>query len=134
MRFLTIVARSASRVWKLWTGSPAAVHWVRALARVSGETWRAAPPTPRGLRRVRIGVLEQQRGEPPLHVPLDVVGQHADEHVGAHAVFQVVVDRADLQVHRLEAAEGTLDGAEALVGAHGVGRPSSSAATLVRTT
>ena len=76
-----------------------------------------------GLRRVRIGVLEQQRGEPPLHVPLDVVGQHADEHVGAHAVFQVVVDRADLQVHRLEAAEGALDGAEALVGAHGVGRP-----------
>ena len=78
---------------------------------------------PRGLRRVRIGVLEQQRGEPPLHVPLDIVGQHADEHVGAHAVFQVVVDRADLQVHRLEAAEGALDGAEALVGAHGVGRP-----------
>ena len=74
---------------------------------------------PRGLRRVRIGVFEQQRGKPPLHVPLDVVGQHADEHVGAHAVLQVVVDRADLQVHRLEAAEGALDGAAGLVAAVG---------------
>ena len=32
------------------------------------------------------------------HVPLDVVGQHAQEHMRAHALLAVVEDRAHLQV------------------------------------
>ena len=44
--------------------------------------------------------------------------QHAQKHVGAHPVGQPVVDRPDLQIDALEAAEGALDQAQRLVTAH----------------
>ena len=47
-----------------------------------------------------------------------MVGEHAQEDVGAHAVCQPVVDRADLEIDRLQAAERPLDQGERLVGAH----------------
>ena len=38
------------------------------------------------------------------HVPLDVVGEHAQEDVGAHARRGPVVDRADLEIDGLDAS------------------------------
>ena len=51
----------------------------------------------------------------------DVVGEHAQQGVGAYAVFEVVVDRADLDqvFHR---AEGPLGHLQLLVGANDGGR------------
>ena len=65
-------------------------------------------------------VVEQEGGEFFSHVPLDVVGEHAEEDVGADAIRSVVVDGSDLEVHGFEAAEGAFDAGEALVGADGV--------------
>ena len=53
-------------------------------------------------------------------MPLHVVGEHAHEDMRADPLSGVVVDRAHLEVHGLEAAEGAFDGAQALVGAHGL--------------
>ena len=47
---------------------------------------------------------EEQRSPSPAHVPLDVVGEHAQEDVCAHAIGGAVVDRTHLQVDRLERA------------------------------
>jgi hypothetical protein len=34
-------------------------------------------------------------------MPFQVVGEHAEEHVGAHAIGQPVIDRPDLEIDRL---------------------------------
>jgi hypothetical protein len=49
-------------------------------------------------------------------VPFDIVGQQAQEDVGAHARAAAMVERADLQIGGLHRAEGALDPAEALIG------------------
>lgn len=41
-RFLTIVAKSESREWKLWTGHLAAVVLVRALRCAAADRWAGA--------------------------------------------------------------------------------------------
>jgi len=41
-------------------------------------------------------------------VPLNVVGQHAQEHVGANAIPEPMMDRPNMQVDRLEASKGAL--------------------------
>ncbi len=53
-------------------------------------------------------------------MPGQVVGEHAEEDVRPDAVFEAVVDRADLELGALEGAECALDLFEALVGAHDV--------------
>ena len=75
-----------------------------------------------GVGRCEWGVVgEQQWREALLEFEGDVVGEHAEEHVRADAVFEVVVDRADLDrvFHRSERALGHL---ELLVGADRGGR------------
>ncbi len=69
----------------------------------------------RALRGGRGGVvvLEQHRGEVSLHVPDDVVGQNAQEDMGADAMGPAVVDRTDVEVARLEVAKAALGMAEA---------------------
>ena len=57
--------------------------------------------------------------EPGAHVPFHVVGQHAQEHMRADPVGGPVEHGPHLQVHGLQASEGALDRAQALVGAHG---------------
>src|SRR5246127_3379788 len=54
-------------------------------------------------------------------MPFQVVGEHAKKHVGPHAIGQPVIDWSDLEIDRLDAAEGTLDQAEGFVAAHGGG-------------
>ena len=43
------------------------------------------------------------------HVPLHVLGQQAQEHIGAHPVRTTVVEGANLPIHRLHVAEDPLD-------------------------
>ena len=49
-----------------------------------------------------------------------MVGEHAQQDVGAHALWAPVVDGPHHEVDGLAAAEGTLDAAQSLVGAHRV--------------
>ena len=65
-------------------------------------------------------ILEQQGRQLLAHVPVDVIGEHAEEDVRPHAAGEPVVDGADVEVDRLEVAEGALDVGEALVGEHRV--------------
>src|SRR4051812_26064324 len=66
-----------------------------------------------------LGVLllvgEHQLAPRLAHVPLDVVGEHAQEDVGADAIFAPVVDRPDLEVDGLEGAEGAFHAGQRLV-------------------
>ena len=54
-------------------------------------------------------------------MPFEIIGEHAQEHVGAHARAQPVENRTDVEVCSLEAAKGALDTGEALVGTHRIG-------------
>jgi hypothetical protein len=60
-------------------------------------------------------ILEEDGGEGLAHVPLEVIGEHAEEDVGAHAVGEAMVDGSDLEIDGLDRAEGALDEGEALV-------------------
>ena len=63
-------------------------------------------------------VVEQDGLERLAHVPFDVVGEHAEEARGrARGGAVRWIDRADLEIDGLEAAEGALDLAKAFVGA-----------------
>lgn len=61
-------------------------------------------------------ILEQQRRQRPAHVPGDVIGEHAEKDMRPHPAGEAMVHGADLEVDRLERAEGALDPGEALVG------------------
>jgi hypothetical protein len=43
------------------------------------------------------------------HMPLDLVGDHAQQDVRTHPVFEAMVNRADFEVDRLKTAEGLFD-------------------------
>src|SRR5208282_6796464 len=58
-----------------------------------------------GGRGFGIVVLKQHRGEVALHVPDDVVGQHAQKDMGSDAMGPAMVDRTDVEVARFEVAE-----------------------------
>ena len=79
--------------------------------------------------RVEFVVLEQHRRQGLPHVPLDVVGEHAQKDVGAHVGFAAVADGAHAQINAFEAAEGLLDLPETLVGAHSVRCPKRTGRT-----
>ena len=72
-----------------------------------------------GFRRL-IFVGEEQGAPRFAHVPLDVVGEHAQQDVRAHPIGQMVVDGAHLQIDRLERAEGAFHIAQGLVAAHDI--------------
>ena len=89
---------------------------------------------PEGFGGFGVVVVEEEGCEVVSHVPLDVVGEHAEEDVGADAVGASVVDRSDLEVDGFEGAEGALDAGEVLVGADGLGASRRSGSTLERMT
>ena len=74
---------------------------------------RVAP----GPHRGRVALLEQQRCQPP-HVPLDAIGEHAQQDTAAHLILAVDVDWADPE-KILARAEGPLGAGEALAGLRG---------------
>ena len=80
------VARSAMSDWKLWTGRSSSVRLVAALRlaaleRVALATTEAAGRLGGGL----VVIVEQDGLERLAHVPFEIVGEHAQQHVGAHA-------------------------------------------------
>src|SRR5271157_199297 len=97
-------------------------------------------------RRVRGDFVREQKRLPGFgHMPLHVIGQHAEEDVGLDAGLQAMPDRAHLEIGALQRAEGTLHFGEPFVvqdssfGAHlrfgGAGadhRPSSAASAATR--
>ena len=68
--------------------------------------WRHGVPRCLGLL-VFIG--EEQRAPSFDHMPLDVVGEHGEEDVGADAALQAMSDGPDHQVNTFETAEGPFD-------------------------
>jgi hypothetical protein len=54
--------------------------------------------------RILVGVVVEHRRQALAHVAFQVVGEHADKHVGPHAISQPVIDRPDLEIDRLDAA------------------------------
>jgi hypothetical protein len=91
-------ASAESRSRKLWQGKPVAVAFGLRLALGLGG---AGGPG----RGVWLGggvfVVEEQLGPGLAQVPLEVVGEHAEQDVGAHAVLEPVVDRAGQEVEAL---------------------------------
>ena len=78
---------------------------------------RLCRPHDRGaLGGARLVIGEQDRRQGAAHVVLDIVGQHAQEHVRLHATVEPVEHRPHSQVDTLERAERTLDERQALVG------------------
>ncbi len=51
-----------------------------------------------------------------------IIGEHAQEHMGAHAPRQAMVDGADVEVHGFHGAKRALDVSEAFVGGDNGGR------------
>ena len=56
-----------------------------------------------------VGVVVEHGGQALAHVPFEIIGEHAEEDVGAHAVFEPVVDRPDMEVEGLDRPDGVLD-------------------------
>src|SRR5271165_5606518 len=65
-----------------------------------------------------VGVVVEHGRQALAHVPFQVVCEHAQKHVGAHTLGQPVIDRPDLEIDGLDAAEGALHQAEGFVAAH----------------
>jgi len=59
-------------------------------------------------------VVKEHRSPRLAHVPPDVVGENAQEDVGAHAIRVAVVDGAHLQIDGLDASECLLDAPSSL--------------------
>ena len=65
-------------------------------------------------------VLVEQHGcQAAAHVPFEIVGKHAEQHMRAHPWCGPMVYRAEFQIDGFHRTEGTLDNGEALVGSHG---------------
>jgi hypothetical protein len=101
-----MVARFLSRSWKLCTGRSWALDLVAALC-LARERWAGATTEwAQGTGGVGVFVIEDQGSQGLAQVPFDVVGQHADEDVGADTVGQAMVDGSDFEVDALAGAEG----------------------------
>jgi len=75
----------------------------------------------RGLGGGLVVVVEEDGSEGLAHVPFEVVGEHAQQDMGADAVGAAMVDGADLEIDGLMAAEGALDPGELLVAGDNAG-------------
>ena len=76
---------------------------------------RRIAPGPAGGRTV---VLKQHRRGAPAQMPFQVVGQHAQEHLGAAPFGLVDVDRAHLELAQFQGSECPFHPCQALVGIH----------------
>ena len=90
---------------KLWTWLPSSSVLESALCWAASERLAGATGS-----RVDFGlevfVGEQERTPGLQHVPLDVVGEQAQENVGANAALQVVVDGTHFKIQGLERTKG----------------------------
>ena len=66
-------------------------------------------------------VIVEQKGLPGrTHGPFDIIGQHAQQNMGADTMGPTMIDGPNLQVHGLEATKGALHRGPALVGPDGL--------------
>src|SRR6516225_6461557 len=112
-----MVARSASGLVKLWTGFLGGAF-------VGGNNKRGIGAFGGGDGAGTFGgaggfvvVDKQDWGQGLFHVPTDVVGQHAQEHVRAHSLGEPVADGTHVEF-AVEAAKEPLDVFESLVAGH----------------
>ena len=111
------VARSARRLWKLWTARPSSVR--PRVCCLGGRRACCFGDDAGALcgGGVAIVVIIEHRRQPGAQVPFDVIAEHAQEHMGADASAEPVVERPDLQIDRLQRAEGPLAKARLLYAA-----------------
>jgi hypothetical protein len=50
-------------------------------------------------------IVEQNGSQRLTHVPLEIIGEHAQQHVGTDPIGQAVVDRPDLKIDGLDGPE-----------------------------
>ena len=74
---------------------------------------------PLGIGCGEFGVVEQQRRQGVAQMPLNMIGEHAEEDVGPYTVGGPMADGTDIEVDGLEASEGAFDPREILVGLNG---------------
>jgi hypothetical protein len=100
------VARSARRLWKLWTARPSSVR-PRGLFGLGGRRACCFGDDAGTLcdGGGAIVVIIEHRRQPGAQAPFDVIAEHAQEHMGADASAEPVVERPDLQIDRLQRAE-----------------------------
>ena len=67
---------------------------------------------------VAVMVVEEDGSETLAHMPMDIIGEHAQKDMSADTIGEVVMDGADLQFGALEAAKSALDLGEIFVGEH----------------
>src|ERR1700748_1494927 len=118
------VARSPSRVWKLCTGSgsPSAgsVRLRAALRRTAGEGWALATGEVRcASRAAGSGSSDSIGGEAAGRGPWQIIGQNAEQYVGAHPRRAPMKHRTQLEIDGLQRAKSMLNATETFVGAHG---------------
>src|SRR5260370_40398868 len=65
-------------------------------------------------------IIEQDGSERLSRVPFEIIGEHAEQYVGADAIGQAMVDRPDLEIDGLDRAEGAFGLAQTLVGPHDI--------------
>ncbi len=65
-----------------------------------------------------VRIVIEHRSETLSHVPLDIIGEHAQADMCAHARGSPMEDRSNLQVDGLDAADGAFNLSEAFVGSH----------------
>src|SRR5215831_11816798 len=92
-----MVARSPSSDWKLWTGIPSSVRLVAAFALAVCERFALATMDVRAASALTLSWSSNRNGlERPAHMPFDVIGEHAQEHVGAHAIGMTMMNGSHL--------------------------------------
>jgi hypothetical protein len=64
-------------------------------------------------------IIEQDGCERLAHMPFEMIGEHAQKHVGAHTWADPMEDRTNVEVDGL--AERAFDTGQALLGAHRIG-------------
>jgi len=78
---------------------------LHGLGRFGAGNWRG----PFRLGGNKLGVVEQKRGQGVPQMPLDVIGEHAQEDMSPHPRCGPMADRPDIEIDRLQTAEGTFD-------------------------
>ncbi len=104
--FSAMVRRSSSRVWKLCAGSALRASFLVVLLR--GFDHGGSP----GFAGGGLGIVEQHRRQGAAHVPLDVIGEHAQEYTRPHPILEAVMNRARTlrsTLFKLRKARSTFD-------------------------
>jgi hypothetical protein len=74
----------------------------RLATRRIGAPGRGYDRDPRRGRCIAPVIVKQDRSKRGAHVPFEVVGEHAEQHVRPHPIGQAMMDRANLEIDSFE--------------------------------